>query len=99
MFYKTKVYITINISHIFLEQMSQQDIEHIQGVKAQFQQVEKFAEDVIALKNHVLGLSQQKDLARQGWRALKKRNNDKSVWVNIGMKGKKYFFFQNLIFL
>lgn len=61
-----------------------EDVDSIRLVRDQFQHVEMLGEDVVALRNHVLSLSQQKDLARQGWRALKKRTNEKPVWLNIG---------------
>ena len=48
--------------------MSAEDVDSVRKIKETFQNVEKLGEEVIALRNHVLSLSQQKDLLRQGWR-------------------------------
>merc|ERR1712227_99940 len=68
-----------------ISRMSEVDqVEQIWKLKSDLQHVEKLGADVIALKNHLLGLSQQKDLARQGWRALQKRTDQKPVFLNLG---------------
>ena len=61
-----------------------EQVEFTRKILDQFKEVELLAEEVQKERNNVLGLSQQKDLARQGWRALKNRSNEKNVWYNIG---------------
>lgn len=45
-----------------------EQVDHTYNIKKQFQRAEKLAEDVISLKNEVLGLSMKKDETRLGWR-------------------------------
>ena len=61
-----------------------EQVEQIWKLKSDLQHVEQLGSDVISLKNNLLGLSQQKDLARQGWRALQKRTDQKPVFINLG---------------
>ena len=45
-----------------------EQVDHTVKIKEQFQRAEKLAEDVISLKNEVLGLSMKKEETRMGWR-------------------------------
>ena len=45
-----------------------EQVDHTVKIKEQFQRAEKLAEDVISLKNEVLGLSMNTEDTRMGWR-------------------------------
>ena len=59
-------------------------VDTVQQVKEDFKLAEKLAEDVIALRNEVIGLSKKKELSREGYRALQKQKS-KTAWISMGM--------------
>jgi len=59
-------------------------VDTVQQVKDDFKLAEKLAEDVIALRNEVIGLSKKKELSREGYRALQKQKS-KTAWISMGM--------------
>merc|ERR1712106_125922 len=58
-----------------------EQVDHTVKIKEQFQKAERLAEDVISLKNEVLGLSMKREETRMGWRALQKQT-DKTAILN-----------------
>merc|ERR1711924_233261 len=56
-----------------------EQVDHTVKIKKQFQRAERLAEDVISLKNEVLGLSMKREETRMGWRALQKQTDKVAI--------------------
>ncbi len=59
-------------------------VDDLNSIKESFARAEKLAEEVISLRNEVIGLSKKKELSREGWRAIQKMESGKSVWLSLG---------------
>ena len=58
-------------------------VESIQEIKEKFKILEKLAEDVISLRNEVIGLSKKKEITREGFRAIQKQTQT-TAWISMG---------------
>ena len=61
-------------------------VDDLNSIKESFARAEKLAEEVISLRNEVIGLSKKKELSREGWRAIQKMVPGKPVWLSLGIK-------------
>ena len=59
-------------------------VDDLNAIKESFARAEKLAEEVISLRNEVIGLSKKKELSREGWRAIQKMEPGKPVWLSLG---------------
>jgi len=58
-------------------------VDDLNSIKESFARAEKLAEEVISLRNEVIGLSKKKELSREGWRAIQKMEPGKPVWLSL----------------
>ena len=65
-------------------------VDDLNSIKESFARAEKLAEEVISLRNEVIGLSKKKELSREGWRAIQKMEPGKPVWLSLGISTQIY---------